>query len=201
MKVLFLFAAIFSCLSILLIQDSYSDTGKINNPGDSSVLKLTAEILEVIKDRNYAELAEFFHPESGVRFSPYAYIDTAVDLVFTKKTFYKQFKTKSSSKLIWGYYDGSGDTIRLSIDDYFKKFVYDVDFLNAEITTVNNSSAHGNTINNLAAIYDGLQYTESYFSGFDEKFGGMDWRALRLVYEEYKGKYYLVGIIHDEWTI
>ncbi len=201
MKVLLLFAAIFSCLSIFLIQDSYSVTGKNNNPGDSTLLKLTAEILEVIKARNYADLAEYFHPESGVRFSPYAYIDTAVDLVFTKKSFYKEFKTKSTSKLIWGYFDGSGDTIRLSIDDYFKRFVYDVDFLNAEKTTVNSSTAHGNTINNIAAIYDGLHYTESYFSGFDEKFGGMDWRALRLVYKEHEGKYYLVGIIHDEWTI
>lgn len=30
---------------------------------------------------------------------------------------------------------------------------------------------------------------------------GNDWRALRLVFELVDGRYYLVGIIHDEWTI
>lgn len=191
----------FYCFSVFASSYDSIEEEAIRNSGDSTLLNLTKEILGVIKAGNYAELADYFHPVAGVRFSPYAYIDTTVDLDFTKKTFYKQFKTKSSSKLVWGYYDGSGDSISLSIRDYFRKFVYDVDFLKAEKTTLNESSSHGNTINNMAAVYEGLHYTESYFSGFDEKFGGMDWRALRLVYKEYNGKHYLVGIIHDEWTI
>ena len=29
----------------------------------------------------------------------------------------------------------------------------------------------------------------------------MDWRTMRLVFEEYQGKYYLVAIVNDQWTI
>jgi hypothetical protein len=29
----------------------------------------------------------------------------------------------------------------------------------------------------------------------------MDWESLRLVFQEEGGVWYLVGVIHDEWTI
>jgi (p)ppGpp synthase/HD superfamily hydrolase len=42
---------------------------------------------------------------------------------------------------------------------------------------------------------------EYHFSGFDPKYEGMDWRSLRLVFEEKDNIWHLVGIIHDQWTI
>lgn len=167
--------------------------------GDSAVLPLTKEILSVIKDYDYEKLAEYFHPKLGVRFSPYGYIDTENDKVMTMKQFREYGLSKHQFK--WGSYDGSGDPITMNTRDYFKKFVYDVDFLNAEKTSLNQMLAGGNTPENILAVYEGLPFTESYFSGFDEKLSGMDWRALKLVYKKHEGKYYLVGIIHSEWTI
>jgi hypothetical protein len=38
-------------------------------------------------------------------------------------------------------------------------------------------------------------------SGFDPEYEGMDWRSLRLVFEKKNDIWYLVGIIHDQWTI
>jgi len=29
----------------------------------------------------------------------------------------------------------------------------------------------------------------------------MDWRSLKLVFKEKDGNWYLVGVVHDEWTI
>ena len=29
----------------------------------------------------------------------------------------------------------------------------------------------------------------------------MDWRILRLVFEEYQGKRYLVAIVNEQWTV
>jgi len=29
----------------------------------------------------------------------------------------------------------------------------------------------------------------------------MDWRSLKLVFKKYEDRFYLVGIIHSEWTI
>jgi hypothetical protein len=50
-------------------------------------------------------------------------------------------------------------------------------------------------------VYRGDSYSEFYFPGFDPKYDGMDWRALRLVFKKENEKLYLVGIIHDQWTI
>jgi hypothetical protein len=175
-----------------ITQNSYEDK-------DSIILSISKELLEIFKNKDYSELTRYIHPEMGVRFSPYAYIDTTSDQTFTNSTY--NSAVKSTKKRIWGSFDGTGEPIRMKFKEYFKRFVYDVDFLNAEKTTLNTKSSHGSDLDNLNDIYPGSIYTESYFSGFDEKYGGMDWRALRLVYKEYEGKYYLVGIIHDEWTI
>ena len=42
---------------------------------------------------------------------------------------------------------------------------------------------------------------EYHFPGIDPKFEGMDWRSLRLVFEQKNCTWYLVGIIHAQWTI
>jgi hypothetical protein len=42
---------------------------------------------------------------------------------------------------------------------------------------------------------------EYYFPGFEAQYEGMDWKSLRLVFEQHQGSWKLVGIIHNEWTI
>ncbi len=190
---------------LIIISATICYSGEIQNAEisfgdrDSTILTISKEVLGIFRNKEYDELTRYIHPEMGVRFSPYAYIDTASDQKFTKSTF--KSEVNSGKKRLWGSFDGTGDPIKMTFAKYFEKFVYDVDFLNAEKTTINTKSSHGSDLDNLKDIYPGCVYTESYFSGFDEKYGGMDWRALRLVYKEYEGKFYLVGIIHDEWTI
>jgi hypothetical protein len=79
--------------------------------------------------------------------------------------------------------------------------VYDVDFIKPENFKVNDFIGLGNSLNNLSSVYKDCDFTESHFSGFDEKYGGMDWRSLRLVFKERNKRFYLVGVVHDEWTI
>ena len=166
---------------------------------DSLLLNRTIEITTILDKKDFTRLADFFHPTEGVRFTPYGYIDTAHDVKFTKDQFLTQLKNKS--KHHWGSYDGSGDSIFLTVEDYFKKFVYDVRFLYPEKLSVNKTLGQGNSLDNLSAIYPGASYTESYFSGFEKKYGGMDWRSLKLVFKQQGDQFYLVGIVHGQWTI
>lgn len=177
------------------------DSALIKQQRDSVLLSLTNEVLTVIKHKKYDSLALFIHPVEGVRFSPNAFIDTASNVLFTAEAFKKEVQAKKQRKIIWGDYDGSGDPISKTIDEYFKVFVYDVDFLLPETRKVNEFIGGSNSQNNLLVVYDGYDFTESHFSGFDKKFDGMDWRSLRLVFKMKDGKYFLVGVIHDEWTI
>ena len=166
---------------------------------DSVLLAVTEDFLTAIKARDYRELAGRFHPDEGVRFSPYGYIDTVHHVHFTAEEFIKQ--SEDNQLISWGSYDGTGKDIQMSMEDYFGKFVYEVDFLNAEQTRVNEVLGKGNSLINIQQVYPGADFTESYFSGFNEKYGGMDWRSLRLVFKWEGERPLLVGIVHDQWTI
>lgn len=189
---------IFTCFSLNVNSANYEvKTSCINY--DSLLTELSKEILTYIKNKDYNSFSDHIHPVEGIRFSPYAYVDTASEIKMSIDDFKRNIKSKK--KRSWGQYDGSGDPIIMTLKQYFKRFVYDVNFLNPEVFTVNKRSSGGNTIDNREDIYPGSVFTESYFSGFEEKYGGMDWRALRLVFKELEGHYYLVAVIHDEWTI
>ena len=162
------------------------------------LLNLSEDILNLLKTKNYQQLSQYIHPVEGLRFSPYGYIDTLSGLKFTSSGF---AALDTSKKLLWGHYDGSGAPIRLSLNKYFDKFVYDADFINAPQKAANGILGQGNSINNLKEIYPGSYFTEFYFPGADPRYGGMDWKSLRLVFKEAEDKLYLVAIVHDQWTI
>lgn len=168
---------------------------------DSVLIQLTEKALTAFKQRDYTTLADMVHPGEGVRFSSYGYIDTTFDQVVTADWILKQGGLAKQDKQKWGEYDGTGKPIRLTLDGYIKEFVYDAEFLQPEKRAVNQFIGGGNSLNNLPAIYKGCDFTECHFSGFDPKFDGMDWKSLRLVFKMKDGKYYLVGVVHDEWTI
>jgi len=157
------------------------------------------DVLTAIKNYDMEKLADAVHPDKGVRFSPYGYVEVDNDLVFTAEEV-KNLASDSKTYL-WGYYDGSGEPINLNFSDYYKRFIYDADFINAEQVGYNKALGHGNTVNNSFDVYKNSIIVEYYFSGLDPKYEGMDWRSLRLVFEKKDDIWYLVGIIHDEWTI
>lgn len=163
---------------------------------DTVVLKtLTKEILTSIKNEEYESLAQYFHPDLGVRFSPYAFIDTVKNVQLSDKQYTDGIK--SNTKFTWGYSDGSGDPIDLTIPEYFKKFVYTSDFLNADRMAVNKMIGSGNSLNNLEEIYPYALFTESYDPGEHE----MAWKTVRLVFKKEGDKFYLISIVNDRWTI
>jgi len=163
------------------------------------IRELGERTLEALRDRDMEWLSAMVHPEKNLRFSPYTYVDVNNDLVFTAE----EIKTllKSDKVYKWGKYDGSGEDIELTFEEYFSKFVYDKDFLNAEEVAYNRYIGRGNTLNNIFEVYPEGRMMEYYFSGFEPKYEGLDWESLKLVFEEKDGNWYLVGIVHDGWTI
>lgn len=156
-------------------------------------------ILQAIKAKDMNQLAAYVDPEAGVRFSPYGTIDTKQDLVFTAEQLQKL--TSDNKEYVWGSYDGSGEPIKLTFNQYYGKFVYDHDFAKAPKVGINTVVGTGNTLNNIAEAYPGSTFVEYHFPGFDKKYEGMDWASLRLVLTEAKEGWKLVGIVHDQWTI
>lgn len=159
------------------------------------------QVILALKGRDLTELSGLVHPDKGVRFSPYTYVQVVEggDLVFSAT----QIPGLWSDPTIypWGIYDGSGEPIDLTFRQYFERFVYDVDFARPDVVGFDQTVGQGNTINNIAEVYPEAVVVEYHFEGLDPQYAGMDWRSLRLILEESRGTWYLVGIVHDEWTI
>ncbi|MFC0559365.1 hypothetical protein [Halalkalibacter alkalisediminis] len=162
-------------------------------------LEETADtIVHLLKDHDMKGVADFIHPTDGVRFSPYGYIDVDNDQVFSAEEVKNLWEDETVYH--WGSLDGTGEPIDKTFPEYYERFVYDEDYANAEETAVDERLGHGNTLDNTKEVYPSASVVEFHFSGFEEQYEGMDWRSLRLVLKEEDDKWYLVSIIHDEWT-
>ena len=168
-----------------------------SNSKEETLKTLNSEILSALKSNEIEKLSKFIHPEKGIRFSMYGYVQPKTDKYFTKEEFIKYAPT--NIKFTWGEKDGTGDQLVLSINDYLNQWVFKKDFTGAEYYQ-NSFKGGGNSINNLKEIYPNSDFTENYISG-SEEYGGMDWNSLRFVFEELYGTYYLVAVINDEWTV
>ena len=165
-----------------------------------TVTEAATTVMRSLKNKDMSQLAAWVHAEKGLRFSPYAYVDTKNDLVFTKAEV--EDLMNDSTKRVWRTFAGSGDLIEMTFADYYKKFVYDADFISDAEIAVNKGLGQGTMINNLNEVYPAEQYdfVEYHIAGIDPSVEGMDWRSLRLVFEKIGEDRALVGIIHDQWT-
>jgi hypothetical protein len=186
------------------VNDKADSTSQINTDGTQSIVnkeealrQINEEIVQVLKDKNYKKFTEFIHPEKGVRFSMYAFINPKEDKKFSKADFEKYEPTKTL--FTWGMMDGSGDLYKSTINDYLTKWVYAKDFVTGQVS-FNEFQGSGNSLNNLKSIYPKADFTENFIKG-SEANSEMDWECLRLIFEEFHGKYYLVGVVNDQWTI
>ena len=167
---------------------------------ESVIASRARQVILALRAGNIPKFTTFVHPEKGVRFSPYASVLPDEDRVL-KRNQLSQFWA-SNKRYLWGSYDGSGDPIRVTFRKYYRQFIFDHDYTRAKDVAYNpENMSHGNTPNNIRAIYPESIAVEYHFSGFDEKVSGMDWVSLWLVFEKRGSVWFLVGIVHDEWTI
>lgn len=166
-------------------------------PGDS-LMTVALDVIELIKSENFSDLGVYVHPNTGVRFSPYSYIDIQNAQIFQAAQF--QNLSGNPNVYLWGNYDGTGDPINLTFDDYYDEFIYDEDFANPHIYGNNNLVGTGNMIFNFSDVHPSGQFIEFHFTGFDPQYDGLDWTSLVLGFEQNNNTWYLVSIIHRQWT-
>ncbi len=180
-------------------------TGPPQGPGNpatastASLVQTGMTVVQLLANADMAALSAHVHPTSGVRFTPYPYVDTVVDVVLNST----QVATAISSPVQsnWGAQDGTGDPLLMDYAAYHARYVYDQDYENPDVIGIDTVIGYGNTIDNLSAAYPNARFLDFHFNGFDPQFDGMDWRSLRLVFELDNGDWKLVGIVHGEWTI
>ncbi len=155
-------------------------------------------IQRALANNDFARITDDIHPTRGVRFSMYAYVRPETDKTFSREQ-YAQYLQQSKIRFTWGELDGTGDPLVIPLPEYLDTWV-DAKKYNDSAVSINEFRRNGNTINNLKKIYQKSDVVEFYYKG-SEDYDGMDWRVLRLVFDNYQGKRYLVAIVNDQWTV
>lgn len=194
------------CPSLKTSQTYLLDNGHLVIQVDNTVPKLAKEVLQALKTEDMARLATFIDPLGGVRFSPYANVKDS-DLVFTPDQLVKAFN--NPTEYVWGNFEGSGAPIQFTFADYYTRFVYSQDFASANQVGYNHSLSTANVVDNSYDFYPNSIIVEYFLPGTNPEYGaGLSWQSLKLVFQQFVpigsnsgGQWYLVGIIHSQWTI
>jgi hypothetical protein len=179
-----------------------TQTPPAETPGQKqTALQFAGQVAAALQARDMNKLADLADPKAGVMFSPYSYIDVQHDVVLLPDRL-RKMSFESKDTYVWGTFDGSGMEMKLTFAEYYKRFVYDRDFLKVGQTAVNKTIKTGNTAVNLSEAYPKATFVEYHVPGADPKAEGMDWSSLRLIIKQDSGgTWRLVGISHDQWTI
>ena len=187
-------------VTFLYLMLSKEDNDKIENEKIELQIgfETSIHILNLIKNKDYESLSEYIHPEKGVIFIPYTFIDYEENLVL-KSVQIRDIDT-DNSKYIWGFYGPSPRPIELTASEYFEQFVYDKDYLNASQIAFNYSISQGNSMENTKDIFEDCIFVDFYDEGTQE-YGNLDWTSLKIVMEKYDGEFKVVAIVHSSYTL
>lgn len=167
---------------------------------DSELRMAAAQVVESLAAKDFDRLADLVDPERGVLFSPYTLVAPKGQVSLSREDLRK---IASGERIVrtWDLYDASALPIHLSFREYLDRFVYDAPFATDGQAAVNERQGGGTTLDTTGKIWPEGRVVEYYFPGSDPERQGTDWRSLRLVFEESGGRWWLVGVVHDEWTI
>lgn len=168
---------------------------------NAPLLEAGNAVLAALKKDDIQTLAALVDSERGVTFTPYSTVDLHSDLTFSPDQLSQA--GVSGTRYVWGYTQGKGDPITMTLPEYLDAYVFNIDYTQAPVIGVDSVLSSGNSLENVQDAYPGDRFLEYYFPGQDPEVGGLDWCALKLVFRDTdgNGSYRLVGVIHSEWTI
>jgi hypothetical protein len=154
------------------------------------------EVLLAIKNLDMRKLSDFVHPQKGVRFSSYAWVDRK-DKWLSKPQVRNLLK--NDRRTVWLHADEAGTPMRMTAREYFTKYLYEQDYLKASRVSYNTQHKRTNTIPNVLDFYPRAIVAEYYEPSPNPNERG--WDTLWLVFEKMGNEWYLVGIVKDSPTM
>ncbi|WP_297720550.1 hypothetical protein [Intestinimonas sp.] len=173
----------------------------IDPDSNAPLLEAGSSVLAALKAGDLQTLAALVDPDRGVTFTSYSTVDPRSDLTFLPDQLSQAGMNRTP--YVWGYTQGKGDAITMTLPEYLTSYVFNIDYTQAPMIGVDALLSSGNSLENVRDAYPEDRFLEYYFPGQDPEVGGLDWCALKLVFSDrdHTGSYRLVGIIHSEWTI
>ncbi len=150
-------------------------------------------IVAAIDNRRMEELAAFVHPIEGVRLTWNVSFGGKEDKRFRRSDIANAYRYRSK-QLYWGKAYGSGREIGMSLYAFLSMLTIPkrpIDRIK-RLETLKGFSCPKNS--------ECLGY-EIFWSGKDTKSSIYDWQGLVVIFEKYRGQWYVVGMLRDRWTI
>lgn len=185
--------------SISAINQTPDDVPSFNKKDNFTLLDSACAVVQAMKQGDWDTLSSFVHPQQGVTFTPYSTVEPEMDLNFSAQQIKKL--AKDESIYVWGFTDGKGDPIQMTMLDYFNRYVFNADYSQAPQIGIDRIQMTGNALENLTDVYTDCRFVDFCYPSIDPAYGGADWQSLRLVFQDQNDRWYLVGIVHGEWTI
>ena len=165
----------------------------------SLVEKKARKAILALKKRNMLALSRLIHPSKGLRFSAFTGVNDKEPLIPADQV---AKLLRSDNKFASEPKGASGDDEDLTFSQYYKKYIYDRDFANVEQVTFNQNRPMGTIRSNIHQFYPDSIAVEYFSPSPDLGHLGNNWKVLTLVFQKANdNEWYLVGIVHNEWTI
>lgn len=171
----------------------------LDHADNTRLLERADAVVKALAEQDYEGLSRLIHPVRGVTLTPYSTVTPECDQVLTSE----QVSGLAEDEQIytWGVEDSTGAPIRLTIRDYFARFLENADYSQAPQRSVDLVFMQGNALENAADAYPEARFVEYHYPGLDPDMKGYDWCSLKVVLEDYGEEWYLVALVHSEWTI
>jgi hypothetical protein len=165
----------------------------VDNDSQNELYLKALDTLKLIKGKKYEELSNIVHPQKGLLFSPYGLIDNENAIVLTQE---KVKRLKENTQLfIWGYEYNSSEIIMMTFENYYHNYVYNYEYTKSRNIGINDIVGDNRTVDNIKEIFPQGEYVDFYLPAMTDD--NKSWTSLRLVFEQFEGMYYLVGIVGD----
>ena len=175
--------------------NAQSSPQPLDTGNNFTLLNTASYVVQALRTQDYSAAAALVHPERGVTFTPYSTVDFDVNRTLTADQV--RDLTKDDAVYTWGIQDGRGDPINMTAQQYFSAFVCDRDYTKASLIGIDQIMLSGNALENLTDAYPGCRFVDFTIPGTD----GLDWSSLKLVFQPGDTSWYLVGVVHGQWTI
>ena len=102
----------------------------------------------------------------------------------------------------FGYYDGNGDPIIKTTDNFIRTLIYDHYYSRADEVAENLLLEDGtNSSNTILKDIAERKFMAYHFHGFDPSAKEMDWSTLYVIFDKENGNYKLRALVKSNWSI
>ena len=177
-----------------------SPISKVTQPAidiEQHLLKRSEQLITHLQYKEFDKFIEYVDPMDGALFSFFADFGDPQGYGGPYITLTRQQLANSEAEHIWGY-DESGKAFEMTFPQYVNDFLlkrhgHDIVYTKVSFnkTALNNASIK----NTIHEYYPNAKYVEYYSPPLDEN--SELFQAIRFVYQEREGEWYLIGIARD----